>query len=356
MAAGRTRRPFWAAGPTRFAALSRGQARIVLALVALVVLACFTAIGAPSGDGPAIGAGAAAIVAAIIDGIRHGGTFYTVAHATIGGQSGAATPMPMPILPLIEAALPGWIDLLMLAALIAGAVAAWFVRFRPTLQRGAALVPPMLVAVGATRALSDGLVALPAAWAGALVALSLAAWRPGRWVEAAAFATIAMLIEPAAALYAAIMLLVALADGDGREALGWGGALAAFALAFACHLHAANGGDLPPVGLLGLGAMVRASVAATALAALPMLVAAPLAGLALAGWAAWPDPAGPRVAIVLVAYAAFLAVVPNGETIARVMLVTPILFAGLALAPDAIGDLVHRALDRRRITVTRLTR
>ena len=32
------------------------------------------------------------------------------------------------------------------------------------------------------------------------------------------------------------------------------------------------------------------------------------------------------------------------------------LFAGLALAPDAIGDLVHRALDRRRITVTRLTR
>jgi len=356
MAVGRTRRPFWAAGPTRFAALSRGQARIALALVALVILACFSAIGAPSGDGPAIGVGAAAIVAAIIDGIRHGGTFYTVAHATIGGQSGAATPMPMPILPLIEAALPGWIDLLMLAALIASAVAAWFVRFRPTLQRGAALVPPMLVAVGATRALSDGLVALPTAWAGALIALSLAAWRPGRWVEAAALATIAMLIEPAAALYAAIMLLVALADGDGWEALGWGGALAAFAIAFACHLHAANGGDLPPVGLLGLGAMVRASVAATALAALPMLVAAPLAGLALAGWAAWPDPAGPRVAIVLVAYAGFLAVVPNGETIARVMLVTPILFAGLALAPDAIGDLVHRALDRRRITVTRLTR
>ena len=61
-----------------------------------------------------------------------------------------------------------------------GAAAAWFVRLRPSLQRGAALVPPMLLAVGVTMGLRSGLVALPSLWAGALIALSLVARRPGR--------------------------------------------------------------------------------------------------------------------------------------------------------------------------------
>ena len=165
-----------------------------------------------------------------------------------------------------------------------------------------------------------------------------------------------MLIEPAAALYATIMLLFALAESDGREALGWIAALAAFSLAFVLHLEAAQGDAPAAAGLIGFATVIRAATQATALAALPMIIAAPLTGLALIGWAGCPDSVGARIATSIAAYAVFLAVVATGETLVYVMLMTPILFVGLAFAPDAIGDLVHRSLDRRRVTVTKAVR
>ncbi|MGN6620189.1 MAG: hypothetical protein ACTHKR_03890, partial [Sphingomonas sp.] len=163
-------------------------------------------------------------------------------------------------------------------------------------------------------------------------------------------------IEPAAALFAVVMLVFALREGDDREALGWATALGVFAATFSIHLYAADGGAPGSIGLLGLGVAIRAAAGATAFAALPMIIVAPLIGLSLVGWVSWPDPAGPRAAAIVIAYGAFVATIASGETIDLVMLVTPLLFVGLAFAPDAIGDLVHRALDRRRITVTRLTR
>lgn len=354
MAIGRARRPFWAARPTRFAALSRGRARALLAVALVVALLCLTALGGPLGDGAPIGAARAEIAQSIVDGMRHGGAFYAVAHA-IGTDQGTLT-LPMPALPTIEAALPAWLTFLLLIVLMVGAAAAWFVRLRPSLQRGAALVPPMLLAIGVTMGLRSGLVALPSLWAGALIALSLAARRPGRWIEAVAIAAIAMLIEPAAALFAVVMLVFALREGDDREALGWATALGVFAATFSIHLYAADGGAPGSIGLLGLGVAIRAAAGATAFAALPMIIVAPLIGLSLVGWVSWPDPAGPRAAAIVIAYGAFVATIASGETIDLVMLVTPLLFVGLAFAPDAIGDLAHRALDRRRITVTRLTR
>ncbi|MGJ3629932.1 hypothetical protein AB5I41_29710 [Sphingomonas sp. MMS24-JH45] len=52
-------------------------------------------------------------------------------------------------------------------------------------------------------------------------------------------------------------------------------------------------------GMLGFGFFVKTMVMATSLSALPPPIAAPLVGLALAGWAAWRDPLAMRVLATL---------------------------------------------------------
>jgi hypothetical protein len=172
-----------------------------------------------------------------------------------------------------------------------------------------------------------------------------------------------MLIRETAALFAAVMLLIALVEGERREALGWAAAIAVFAVAVAAHAQAVAAvvGPLDPVtpgwgGLLGLGFFLKALTLITPLMLLPIGVGALLVGLALFGWLSWDDPTGLRAVAVLGAYAALIAVGARPDNFYWAMLVAPIALVGLAFVPDAVGDLLHRALDRRRITVTRITR
>jgi hypothetical protein len=108
--------------------------------------------------------------------------------------------------------------------------------------------------------------------------------------------------------------------------------------------------------MLGVGFVVRAIAASTALMVLPLLLATPLVGLAVIGWAGWRDPAGARGVAIMVAYAALIGLAARPDTFYWAMMVAPLVLLGLVFVPDAIGDLFHRALDRRRITVTRLSR
>lgn len=366
--------PLWLTTPTRVAGLSRRAARVALALLALLLAATLTALAAP-GPPPVSGEIArraddradVVLYESIVSGVRAGGDYYAVAAAALRVGDYPLRPFitfRLPTLAVLQAAIPAPLVTAMLYALGAAVMLAWLLRLRPLFAR----TPPLgialaLLAGGMVAFVQPELASFHEIWAGLLIALSLALRRPGRWVEAAAFGMIAMLIRETAVLYAVIMALLAFADHHRREAAGWAAAIAVFAVVVALHARAVGAvvGPLDPAsqgwsGLLGFGFFVKAMTLSTALVLAPLWLAAPLVGLALIGWAALPDPIGPRALGLFAAYAALLGIFGRADTFYWGLMVAPTLLLGLAFVPDALRDLAAAALDRRRIVVTRLRR
>jgi hypothetical protein len=97
-------------------------------------------------------------------------------------------------------------------------------------------------------------------------------------------------------------------------------------------------------------------VLATSLQLLPLAAGAILVGLALFGWASWDDPLAARMVAVLAGYGFAIAMFARVDTFYWGLMVAPLSLIGLAFVPDALRDLFRQALDRRRITVTKVTR
>lgn len=372
--------PRWLAGPTRFAALARPRARASLTLLGVLLLLSLSALFAaqpPSlAQAPAPAASTAApphdsdlvLYEKVVAGIRGGaGDYYTV--ATDAMRAGRYPLRPfftvrMPALAAVQAALPVWVAPLMLMLLAAVTAAAWGLRLGEALPRALPRIVAGMLLLGSMLAfLQAGLWPFHEIWAGLLVALSLALRRPGRWVEPVAIALAAMLIRETAALYAVLMAVLAWREGARTEARGWVAALLLFAVAFAAHAHAVTGatGPLDPAsqgwtGLLGPGFFVKAVTLSTVLQLLPLWLGALLVALALFGWASWADPLATRVLLMLLGYGAVIAVFARPDTFYWALMVAPVFLVGLVFVPDGLRDLVTRALDKRRITVTRVTR
>ncbi|UYY58540.1 hypothetical protein [Sphingomonas sp. S2-65] len=373
----------WLAGPTRFAALSRSRARIGLALLPVLLLLCLSALFAaqpPSAGMSATGEPTSSADEApahdsdvvlyekIVAGVRSdAGDYYTV--ATDAMRAGRYPLRPfvtvrMPALATVQAALPDWGPSLLLVLLAAVTAAAWGLRLGEVLPGWAPRAAASVLLLGSMLALlQPALWALHDLWAGLLIALSLALRRPGRWMEAVALALAAMLIRETAALYVVVMAALAWRDGARAEARGWVAALLLFGLALAAHAHAVMGATSPLdailpgwTGLLGAGFFVKAVTLSTVLQFLPLWGGALLVGLILFGWASWADPLGHRFLVVLIAYGALIGVFARPENFYWALIVAPLFLVGLVFVPDGLRDLVARALDKRRITVTRVTR
>jgi hypothetical protein len=178
-----------------------------------------------------------------------------------------------------------------------------------------------------------------------------------------AIALAAMLIRETAALYVVIMAHFAWQEGERREALGWGVALALFGAALGVHAYAVAGvtGPMDPAspgwaGLLGFGFFVKSLTLATALQLFPLALGALIVGLALFGWASWDDPLALRMIAILAAYAAAIGLFARLDTFYWGLMVAPVFLIGLVFVPDGLRDLVRQSLDKRRITVTRVAR
>ena len=365
----RPRPPIWLAAPSRYAGLSRGAARAVLAaLLALMVGLTLLAMRMPSAAPMAVDAPTDIVLyQEIVDGVRHGGNYYQVAADAL--RSGHYPMRPfvtfrLPTLAVVQAALPAWVAAVLLYALAAGTFVAWNGPLFAALPGRAARTAALALLVGGMMVhLQLPLMGFHEVWAGLLIALSLALRRRGHWVEAVAFALAAMLIRETAALYVVLMAAFALRDGERREAAGWGAALAVLAVAVAAHAHAVAQvvGPLDPSspgwsGLLGPGFAVHTLAISSALAILPMGLAAPLVVLALAGWSAWGSPLASRTLAVLLAYTVLLALFARADTFYWGLMIAPTFLIGLVFVPDALRDLGAAAFDTRRITVTRVTR
>jgi hypothetical protein len=365
---------FWLAAPSRFAGLGKARARIALGLLVLLLLACLTALTVA--DPAAVATGPATsqsdqtdlmVYEKIVAGVKGGGDYYTVASDTLRAGGYPLRPfftVRMPSLAVVQAALPAWGPAVLLYLLAAYVGMTWALRLAEALPRALPRLVALLLLIGSMLAfLQADLVAFHEIWAGLLIALSLGLRRQGRWIDAVAIALVAMLIRETAALYVLVMLALAWREGERREALGWLAALALFAAALVAHAHAVAGvtGPLDPAspgwsGLLGFGFFVKALSLSTALQLLPMAAAALVVGLALFGWAAWNDPLGLRMLVLLAAYATLIGVFARNDTFYWALMVAPVSLAGLVFVPDGLRDLFRPGLDRRRITVTRVTR
>lgn len=372
--------PIWLARSTRFAQLSPAMARRVLGVVALLLLATLLALRSP--EAPSVGHSATAngqeqtdifLYETIVDGVRHGGDYYTVTAEALRRGNYPLRPFVtfrLPTLAMIQAALPQPAVVALLDVLAAAVMVAWYARLSPVFaqtpvfaQATSRVVALVLLTGGMIAFVQPALIAFHEIWAGLLIALSLALRRPGRWVEAVALGLAAMLIRETAALYVAVMAAMAFLDGERREAIGWTVAVAVLAITVILHA-AAVASVVHPLdlhspgwtGLLGPGFFVRTMAVSTVLALIPLWLAAPLVGLSLVGWAAWRDPLALRALATFAIYAVLLSLFGRADTFYWGLLVAPTLLVGLAFVPDALHDLFALARDTRRITVKRVLR
>ncbi len=370
----RPRPPLWLAAPSRFASLKAPQAKSGLILLGLFLAFCLSALlvagPPPVSRDPANRADDQADVMlyeSIVAGVRGGGNYYEVTAAALRSGDYPLRPFVtfrLPTLAVVQALLPPPLTLLLLYALAAGVVAAWFIRLRHALTRPPPLaIALVLLAGGMVAFVQPSLAAFHEIWAGLLIALSLALRRQDRWITAAAVALMAMLVRETAALYVMVMFGMAVIEGQRREAVGWAATLGVLAIVVAAHAYAVGQvvGPLDPAspgwaGLLGFGFFVKTMSISTALNLAPSWLAALLVGLALFGWASWRDPLALRALAVFGAYALLLSLFGRADTFYWGLLAAPTILVGLAFAPDGMRDLSLAALDSRRITVTRSVR
>ena len=216
---------------------------LVLALSAL----CLTALLTPpppatTGGGRATDQADVVLYEGIVAGVRHGGHYYDVAAAALRAGNYPLKPFVtfrLPSLAVVQAALPPLATLALLYLLAFAVFVAWALRLAPAFQRRPpVLVALMLLAGGMVAFVQADLAAFHEIWAGLFIALSLALRRPGRWVEAAAFGLIAMLIRETAALYVAVMFAAAWLEGQRKEAFGWAATVAVLAVVVVFHAQA----------------------------------------------------------------------------------------------------------------------
>lgn len=344
--------PLLLVAPTRFAAMERGAARWWCAALLLGLIA--TAGLADASVRPA----AELLHDSIVAAIRHGGRYYETFRdlARTAPDAPNARVLP-PTLAAVSAAMPAWAMLMLIGAALAGAVAIGVQRLTALFAGAPGQVMAALLLVAGTAAAALLWEQAPhAGWAALLTAYALLLRRADRWVTAAALGGAAGVIDPAALLVPALMALLALYDGGIREASGWLVALALDLVVLAVHLWT-MAAVVPPTldaaPVLAVPAGAAARLLGAALPGVAPWLAAPLLLLSLLGWAALPRGLGPRAAALLVAA---LALDGRVAGLHSATLATVLVAPGLALAPDAVADLLRRAPGRRRITVTRVTR
>lgn len=359
----------WLATASRFAGLSRKRARIGLALVVALIALCLSALATPpppanTGDRSTDQADVV-LYEGIVEGVRHGGSYYDVAAASLRSGNYPLRPFVtfrLPTLATVQASLPPIVVIGLLYVLAFAVMLAWAARLVPALnRRSPVFVALTLLAGGMVAFVQPDLAPFHEIWAGLFVALSLALRRPGRWVEAVAFGLIAMLIRETAALYVAVMCAAAWWDGQRKEAFAWAATVAVLAVVVVLHARAVAGVVTPldPAspgwsGMLGPGFFVTTLSVSTVLMLAPLRLAATLVALSLVGWASWRDPLAVRALAMFAAYGVLLSLFGRPDTFYWGLMVAPAFLIGLAFAPDGLRDLWTQARERKRkVTVTR---
>lgn len=336
----------WLAVPGRCAGIGRRAARAWLAVLAMAMV--FVGLTVPAASSPP-----EFLHDAIVAALRHGGEFYYSTRDLLRTEPDAdAARLLPPALAVIDAAMPGWGMLALVAAVLTILMWAGGLRFGALFARTSGVVMVVSLLAAAIAALAGLWLSTPhAAAAAALSALALVARARTHCVASCATACAAAIIDPAALITIGVMGALASAEREGRETIGWLTAGGIASVVLAVHLHALSGVAIaaPDPALSGqaLARLVNAG-----LPGLSQMIAAPLLILSAFGWATIGEPLGPRVVALMLAGVALDGVCGMRSATLAAAFVAP----GIALAPGALADLMRGALDRRRITVTRVVR
>lgn len=332
--------------PSRVSAVRRGTAQVIAGLAAAA------AIGAALLAGPGVALGDtdhAALVAAMHD----GSNFYGLIAGIVPAGAFAGRLIPLPTLALIEAQVGMLGTTVLLCAVIASVLLVGWERLGRLFGDARGRMPgTVLLLAGATAGALLVIAEPHAGWCAMLASWSLLARRRGRWIEAAALGCIAATIDPSAAVLALVMACAAWRDGERREAAGWGSVIVVAAAIWSAHRW-----TLAHLGLGTVGAGLRVAPFDVALAAIlpgaPPWIAAVVLVLSIAGWMVVRGGFASRVAAVAIV-GLVVAHAPGMQSAA--VLAPPLLPLGLVFAVEAAASIIPAASNRRRITVTRMTR
>jgi len=196
----------------------------------------------------------------------------------------------------------------------------------------------IVMSVGTVPLLLEGApVLLSEAWAGFLIAASLACWGLGRWKASVTLGAAALMIRELALPYVLIMAAVAWWEGRRREAFAWAAATGIFAAFWAWHASQVLS-VMPSEGLVGSwagggwGFVLQASRASIFLTVLPegwdrwiLAIGIPL--LWAGSWY-WTDALGRRLTFVLGGYFALFTMVGRPDNWYWGFLIAPLIPLG----------------------------
>ncbi len=343
--------------PTWYANWRRGPALIVvLFLAASLLMACWPVSSSPA---PKVRASVAEqsdldLYRDVIRRVRAGDAYYPAVAEELRKDNYPLKPfitfrLPSQAYAYAWAGEPVMIGLQILLALTVGAL--WWRRLGSEAPLWLRAVAMFFLAAGMGGLVEPVTGLFHESWAALLMALAIALRRPGQATGAIVAAGIALLIRETALPMLAMMGALALIERRWREAAGWAGAIALFAVYLTWHAAQVAAvvapTDLASPGwqsLLGVRFALKAMAAVNAATILPYWLAAAALILSLFGWASVRAGWAWRAALLVIGYGAMLALFARADTFYWALLATPLSLMGIAFVPAALRDLAA-ALD-----------
>ena len=344
----------------RFTRLPRAAAlAILLALLALIAYGLWLTAHAAPATPPAHAVNGPKFYGAIVERLRAGEDYERAAVTELRAEGGPLKPFVTvrpPALALALSRLPGplWGAIALKAAALT-ALIAWTICLSRLGSRAFWLGATLVVLTGLATPIvgANGIYLFHEAWAGILIAISLALRTDDRWRAAAVVGLMAALVRELAMPYLLVMALVALYERRRGEALGFALALAAAAGALAWHAAAETAltrpGDVASPGWFALDGwdfVLRTAEWSLVVAALGAWVAAVIVPLALVGAIDRPGGLGMRLALLLIGYSLGFMVIGRPSNAYWGLVTAPLMALGLCFAPQAVLDLARTAAGR----------
>lgn len=365
----------------RYAAWPQGLARLALALLALFIVLAAWAPGMPGkpSEVPNVHPPIATVVSGatvasaapgddgkdndlrlyrlIIERVKHGDNYYVAATESQRANDYPVAPGFTVRLPTLAyaAVFLGPIGVAVVAlALLVAVLITMHRRFSD--EPGGEtfrLFGVVLLFVGLATATHPSYLVLHEVWAAEFMALSFALHRPtqGKWLGALIAAAAALAVRETALPYVLLMGAWALWHRRWHEGAAWVAVVAVFALALTIHVHLAEaqirpGDPVSPSWLVmgGLQGFLYKVINSSSLNMLPTIIAGPAVILALFGWTGWKSPMGNFATLLTFGYALAFMIAGRDNNFYWGVIITPILFMGLAAMPFAVKSLWHRAL------------
>ena len=336
--------------PTRLAALSPAAAIGVLFALLLLIGAGLTLPPNPN-PGGAPGGGDAQLYRQISARVAQGQNYYQAAaveHRASNYPLKPANAVRTPIVAEITATLGEAGADMLLRLLTIAAIAATVMRLAPQLRAPYREAAILLSATSATAFVQAGMSVWHEVWAGLLITLALACRTERRWFASVGLGLAAALIRELAFPFLLVMAATAWTSGARREAQAWLAASAIAIISLAAHMAAVWAltlpGDVASPGWMAFGgwrfdlALARQS---SLIMVLPPWAAAVTTPLALLGWCAWRSPYALRTAALLMWWMGAFLVLGRPDNSYWGFLFAPLLPVGLAMAPDALRDLIR---------------